>query len=200
MKALIFDGLGIIFYPLCYEIFILRWSPFFWRSTYLLLFFFSPVKGKACDIICGDPFSFFSLSWMRWGVRNLRGIQFAVSSFYIMYEPLPHVAYWMFSNLDGHTFYFLWYCKERADSCDAVFAEHVFYTSWPFFFFFFCLVCFRLEAFWERRFRLIILATLPWLQLLPCDKKCFWNKWNKNRFCFILSIQIYRFSVFDLRE
>jgi len=137
VKALIFDGLGIIFYPLCYEIFILRCSPFFWRSTYLLLFFFSPVKGKACVFICGDPFSFFSLSWMRWGVRNLRGIQFAVSSFYIMYEPLPHAAYWMFSNLDGHTFYFLWYCKERADSCDAVFAEHVSYTSWPFFFFFF---------------------------------------------------------------
>ena len=69
-------------------------------------------------------------------------------------------------------------------------------------FFYDFLVCFRtLEAFWESRFRLIILATLQWFQLLPCDEKCFWNKWKKKyRFCIILSIQIYRFSVFDLRE
>ena len=41
-------------------------------------------------------------------------------------------------------------------------------------FFYDFLVCSRtLEAFWERRFRLIILATLQWLQLLPCDEKCF---------------------------
>ena len=41
-------------------------------------------------------------------------------------------------------------------------------------FFYDFLVCFRtLEAFWERRFRLIILATLQWLQLLPWDEKCF---------------------------
>ena len=48
-------------------------------------------------------------------------------------------------------------------------------------FFYYFLVCFRtLEAFWESRFRLIILATLQWFQLLPCDEKCFWNKWKKN--------------------
>lgn len=97
--------------------------------------------------------------------------------------------------------FFFWYCKERAYSSDVVFAEHVFHTSWPFFKIIF-LVCFRtLEAFWERRFRLIILATLQWLQLLPCGEKCFWNKWKKkNTFCIILSIQIYHFSVFGLRE
>ena len=159
---------------------------FFWQPSYLLFLCF-PVKGEACDIIYGEPFSFsfpfffcflFFLSWMRWGVRNLIDVQFAVSSFYTIYEPLSHAAYWMFFNLDGHTFFFFWYCKERAYSSDAVFAEHVFHTSWPFFYDF--LVCFRtLEAFWERRFRLIILATLQWLQLLHCDKKCFWNKWKK---------------------
>ena len=113
VKALIFDGLGIIIYRLRYEIFILRCSSFFfffWQPSYLL-FLFSPVKGEACDIIYGDPFSvsfpFFFLSWMRWGVRNLIGVQFAVSSFYTIYKPLPHAAYWMFFNLDGHTFFFL---------------------------------------------------------------------------------------------
>ena len=30
--------------------------------------------------------------------------------------------------------FFFWYCKERAYSSDAVFAEHVFHTCWPFFF------------------------------------------------------------------
>ena len=61
VKALIFDGLGIIIYRLSYEIFILRCPPFyfifFWQPSYLL-FLFSPVKGEACDIIYGGPFSF----------------------------------------------------------------------------------------------------------------------------------------------
>ena len=117
VKVLIFDDLGIIIYRLSYEIFILRCSPFFfffWQPSYLLFLCF-PVKGEACDIIYGDPFSFsfpfffcslFFLSWMRWGVRNLIDVQFAVSSFYTIYEPLPHAAYWMFFNLDGHTFFF----------------------------------------------------------------------------------------------
>ena len=87
---------------------------FFLQPSYLLFLCF-PVKGEACDIIYGEPFSFsfpfffcflFFLSWMRWGVRNLIDVQFAVSSFYTIYEPLPHAAYWMFSNLDGHTFFF----------------------------------------------------------------------------------------------
>ena len=110
----------------------------------------------------GDPFSF------------------SFFFFYTMFEPLPHAPNWMFFNLDGHTFHIFWYCKKRADSSDAVFAEHVFQTSWPFFFFFFFLVSFRtLEAFWERCFRLIILTTLHLLQLFPCVEKCFWNKWKK---------------------
>ena len=144
VKALIFDSLGIIIYRIVYEIFILRCSPFFffWQPSYLLFLCF-PVKGEACDIVYGEPFSFsfpfffcflFFLSWMRWVVRNLIDVQFAVSSFYTIYEPLSHAAYWMFFNLDGHTFFFFWYCKEGAYSSDAVFAEHVFHTSWPFFF------------------------------------------------------------------
>ena len=143
--------------------------------------------GEACDIIYGDPFSFF----------------FFFFFFFIQCTSLlPHAPYWMFFNLEGHTFYFLWYCKKKADWSDAVVAEHVFHTSWPFFFFFFVfLACFRtLEAFWERRFRLIILATLKWLQLLPCDEKCFWNKWKK-KIGSVLSCQCkyiaFQFSIWE---
>ena len=87
---------------------------FFFSQPSYLLFLCFPVKGEACDIIYKEPFSFSFffcflsfLSWMRWGVRNLIDVQFAVSSFYTIYEPLPHAAYWMFFNLDGHTFFFL---------------------------------------------------------------------------------------------
>ena len=122
-------------------------------------------------------FSFF-LSWMRWGVRNLIDVQFAVSSFYTIYEPLPHAAYWMFFNLDGHTFFFSDIVK-RGHIQAMLCSLSTFFTPLGRFFYYF-LVCFRtLEAFWESHFRLIILATLQWFQLLPCDEKCFWNKWKK---------------------
>lgn len=133
----------------------------------------------------GDPFSF------------------SFFFFYTMFEPLPHAPNWMFFNLDGHTFHLFWYCKKRADSRDAVFAEHVSQTSWPFFFFCFCF--FSLLSYFRS-----ILGTLfsvdytyhvASASTFPCVEKCFWNKWKKkNSFCIILSIQIYRFSVFDLRE
>ena len=75
-----------------------------------------------------------------------------------------------------------------------------FFTPLGRFFFYYFFVCFRtLEAFWERRFRLIILATLQWLQLLPCDEKCFWNKWKKKKKGYVLSCQFkyiaFQFSI-----
>lgn len=163
----------------------MRFSFFFWQPSYLL-FLFSPVKGEACDIIYGDPFSFafpfffcFLFSFLN-AVRCKKPYRCIICCFVFLYNLRASATCRLLNvfQLRRTYIFFFWYCKERAYSSDAVFAEHVFHTSWPFFYDF--LVCFRtLEAFWERRFRLIILATLQWLQLLPRDEKCFWNKWKK---------------------
>ena len=100
------------------------------------------MKGEACGIIYGTHFLFlflfffsllffffFFLSWMWWGVRNLIGIQFV---FLYNVRDSATCRLLIVFQLTGHTFHFLWYCKERADSSHAVFAERVFNTSWSF--------------------------------------------------------------------
>lgn len=191
VKALIFDGLGIIIYRLSYEIFILRCSPFFFfDSLATCCFCFSRWRVRLVISSTGTHFLFlflfsfvFFFSFLN-AVRCKKPYRCTICCFVFLYNVRASATcrllnVFQLRYMDIH--FFFWYCKERAYSSDAVFAEYVFHTSWPFFRIIF-LVCFRtLEAFWERRFRLIILATLQWLQLLPCGEKCFWNKWKKKK-------------------
>ena len=185
VKALIFDCLGIIIYRLSYEIFILRCSPFFfffffWQPSYLL-FLFSPVKGEACDIIYGDPFSFafpfffcFLFSFLN-AVRYKKPYRCIICCFVFLYNLRASATCRLLNVFQLRRTYIFFSDTVKRGHIQAMLCSlSTFFTPLGRFFFYDFLVCFRtLEAFWERRFRLIILATLQWLQLLPWDEKCF---------------------------